>query len=146
MNNDTPHNEAIPMGTHLVHVDGDSLEVTARGQLTGDDMQQLFEHFARIKQKHGMLFVLYNGAQCTGLDEGARKLGSKLRGEETHSNLRVAFGLPFTVHVILNMILRAHMLLRGRTFAVHVFKQEHEARAFFVMEREKLRRTLQNRQ
>jgi hypothetical protein len=142
MNENEPAKRSVPMGTHLVHIEGDTLELIARGTLTFDDMTALLEHFIGIKRKHGMLFVLYDGLECTGFDPTARKLASQLRSDEVNANLRVAFGVPFTIRVLLSMIVRAQKVLANRDIHVHVFDHEKEARAFFDKERERLRREL----
>jgi hypothetical protein len=131
-----------PIGNHLVHIDGDTLVLTARGVVTVDDMWELLDHQVRIKRNCGMVFVIYNGLQCTGIDAAARKLGSIERTGPANANLRVAFGLPFTVRVIVTMILRAQKVLRNRKVDVHVFEHEKEAWAFFETEREKIRKEL----
>ncbi len=130
------------MGGHLVHIDGDTLVLTARGTLTPDDMRQLLDHLARIKHEHGRLFVLYDGRLCTGFESGARKMASNARSSEADANLRVAFGVPFTVRVLLSMVLRAQKVLTNRDVTVHLFDKEIEARTFFETERANIRRKL----
>lgn len=142
MNENEPAGRPVPMGTHLVHIEGDTLMVTARDMITVDDMRQLLEHFIRIKREHGMLFVFYDGLQCTGIDAGARKIASQMRTEDSNANLRVAFGIPFTIRVLLSMIVRAQKVLANRDVNVQVFEHEKEARAYFEKERDRLRREL----
>lgn len=133
---------SIPLGTHLLHIQGDTLELIARGTLTYGDLKDLLDHFVYIKRKYGMLFVIYNGTECTGFDPAAYKLGSHLRNDDADANLRVAFGVPFAIRVILNMINRAQRVLTNRDIQVPLFDHEKDARAFFEKEREKLRREL----
>jgi hypothetical protein len=137
-----PENLCTPMGTHLVHIDGDSMLLIARGPLTERDMQQLLELYIRIKREHGLLFAIYDGRQCTGIESGARKMVSKFRVNAAEATLRVGFGLPFTVRVVLAMILRAQRALVNVDVAVHIFEHEHEAYAFFEAERARLRKKL----
>jgi len=129
----------MPLGTHLIRIDGDSLEVTARGMLRGDDMRELFEHFVRIKREHGQLFVIYDGRESTGVDAEARRVASQLRNEEANATFRVAFGVSFSTRVLLSMILRAQRVLSNRNINVHIFDDEQQARAFFATERAKFR-------
>lgn len=142
MNENQHDGHAIPMGTHLVHLDGDTLVLIARGTLSFDDMKGLLDHFVRIKREHGRLFVLYDGVECTGIDADARKLASQLRSEDANANLRVAFGVPFTIRVLANMIIRAQKVLTNRDVRLHLFDHENEARAFFEKERDQIRRAL----
>jgi hypothetical protein len=136
---DDPGVQLLPLGTHMLRIDGDSLELIARGSLNGDDMRELLERFAQIKRKHGQLFVIYDGRASTGVDAEARRVASRLRRDEADANLRVAFGISFTVRVIMLMILRAQSALLQRKINVHVFEDEQQARAFFNAERDKLR-------
>lgn len=129
----------MPLGTHLIRIEGDSLEMTARGMLRGDDMREMFEHFVRIKREHGQLFVIYDGRESTGVDADARRVASQLRNEEANADCRVAFGISFTIRVILSMILRAQKVLSNRNINVHIFDGEEQARAFFDAERARLR-------
>ncbi len=137
-----PENRCTPMGTHLVHIDGDSMLLIARGTLTEPDMQQLLELYIRIKREYGLLFAIYDGRQCTGIDSGARKLVSKFRVDVAEATLRVGFGLPFTLRVVLGMILRAQKALVNVDVAVHIFEHEREAYTFFEAERARLREKL----
>ena len=129
-----------PLGQHLIRVEGDTIIMTAKGNFTRDDMNVLLDHFVRVNKEHGLLFVLYDGRQSTGLDADARKLVSTERSGDADANLRIAFGLPFTVRVLLNMILRARRYLTNRDITVHLFDNEEEAYAFLEKERARIRR------
>jgi hypothetical protein len=142
MNENEANDQFEPLGTHRIQIDGDTLVLVVRGTMTFDDMRRLLDHFAPIKREHGALFILYDGRQCTGMDLAARKLGSYGRPGDGEANLRVAFGLPFTVRVLLNMLLRAQKILFNRNVHVHVFEHEKEAWAFFKTERDKMRKEL----
>lgn len=130
---------SVPLGQHSVHIDGDTLIMTARNVLTGEDMQQLLDHFARIKSEHGRLFVLYDGRRCTSLDAAARRVATRPRPYDAEADLRVVFGLPFAIRVILNMIIRARRILANLEITVHIFEHEKEAYAFFEKERARIR-------
>lgn len=131
---------ATRLGGHLIRADGDTLFMTARGNLTREDMNGLLDHFVRITKEHGVLFVFYDARQSTGIDSGARDLVSRERSNDAVADLRVAFGLPFTVRVVLSMILRARRYLSNREVTVHLFDKEEEAYAFFEKERARIRR------
>jgi hypothetical protein len=130
----------VPMGQHVLRIDSDSLFLEARGTLTVSDMQVLIDHFGPIKRAFGILFVFYDGRKSTGIDPAARKLATTHRSDQTDADLRVAFGIPFGVRVLLNMILRAQKVLTHRDVSVHVFDKENDARTFFETEREKIRK------
>lgn len=145
MREDEPDVVSVAMGTHRVEIDRDTLVVTVRGMLTGKDMLALIEHFVRVKQQHGCLFILYDGRECTGINADARKSASAAARPESDATLRVAFGVPYTVRVMLNMLLRAQKVLLKRDIAIRVFEHEKEAREYLEKERERLRRELKNK-
>lgn len=134
-----PKDRCTPLGTHSLHIDGDTVILITDGLLTHADMKELLDHFVRIKQEKGLLFVLYDGRRCTGLDSAARKLGSISRKVEGDANLRVAFGVPFAIRIILAMLIRAQKVLLNRDVHVHLFDGEQEAYAFFETERTRIR-------
>ncbi|MBK9262622.1 MAG: STAS/SEC14 domain-containing protein [Polyangiaceae bacterium] len=130
----------VDLGRHAIRIDGDTLTVAVRGVLTGEDMRQLLDLFARIKREHGSLFVLYDGRQCTSVDADARKAATQGRFHEREADLRVAFGVPYVIRTILNMILRAQKVLFNRDVKVHLFEHGNEAHAFLEKERARIRR------
>lgn len=134
-----PDRDIRAIGTHLVEVEGDSLEVTGRGMLTLEDLQRFLDLSSSIQREHGFVFLLYDGRQTTGVESGARKLVSRGNTNDWNNRLRVAFGLSFPVRVMFNVILRAQQLLLNREMRVHVFEHEAQARAFFKEERERIR-------
>jgi len=134
-----PDEHCTPLGTHLIHIDGDTLVLKARGTMTAKDVRMLLDWFVQIKQEHGALFVVYDGRQCTGFDAGARKVGSAERTNAAYADLRVAFGLPFTIRVLLNMVLYAQKAMFNRDVPVPVFEKEADAWAFFEKERARIR-------
>lgn len=140
-----PEDRYEPLGTHLVHADGDTLRFIARGVLTGNDMRQILDLMERVRNEYGAVFIIHDSRRSTGLDSDARKLASSARTSNYETNLRVLFGVPFAMRVVLTMILHAHKLLGSRNVLVHVFDGEEEAWAFFEKERERLRAHLKNK-
>jgi hypothetical protein len=131
---------SAPLGQRSIHVEGDTVVSTVRGTLTGEEMQQLLDNFVRIKREYGVLFVLYDGRHCTGVDAAARKLAASKPTANRDADLQVVFGISFAIRVILNMLIRAQKVLLNRDIAVHVFEKELDARAFFDTGRERIRR------
>jgi hypothetical protein len=129
-----------PLGQHLIHIEGDTLVMVLRGVLTGEDGRQLLDHFARIKREHGALFVIYDGRQCTSIDAAARRLATHNRSNDGYEDVQVAFGVPYAIRVLVNMILRAQKLLVNRDVMFHIFASEKEARAFVDKERARIHR------
>ncbi len=129
-----------PLGQHLIHAEGDTLLVAVRGVFTGEDGRLLLHHFTRIKRDHGALFVIYDGRQCTGIDATARKVATFNRAGEGYEDVQVAFGVPYAIRVIVNMIIRAQKLLINRDVTFHIFANEKEARAFIDKERVRIHR------
>jgi hypothetical protein len=128
-----------PLGRHLLRIDGDSVYMIGRGLVTRDDMRMLLEHFARIKQEYGRLFILYDARQCPGVDAEARKLAADQPTSKDEADLQVCFGMSFAIRVVLNMIVRAQKILRNRTVRFFMLENEKEALQFFESEREKIR-------
>jgi hypothetical protein len=135
-----PDGHLVPLGTHLIQVVEDTVSVTARGPITGDDMRALLDLFARVKRECGCLFNLYDARQCTGIDPEARKLASDQPSTNREADLQVVFGISFTIRVLLNMLIRAQKVLRDRKVNLYFFDGEIEARTFFEKERERIRR------
>ena len=131
-----------PLGTHLIHVDGDTLFLVARGSVTMQDMQNLLNLTGNIKREHGCLFVLYDARRSTGIDADARKLIANHAAKVEQADLEVAFGISFALRVILTMVVRAQKVLQSRTVNLHLFEKESEGRAFFEVTREKIRQKL----
>ncbi len=129
---------------HLVHIDGDSLWVTTRGTVTLEDLKQLMEIQYRIKSTHGMLFVLFDGRECTGIDPKVRRYTVADR-ERYVADLYVAFGVPFALRIVINMMDRANALLGRKYSPLRMFDKEEDARRYFEDERVRLRRTLARR-
>lgn len=134
----------VVIGTHLVHIDGDSLCVTTRGTLTLEDLKQLMEIQYRIKSTHGMIFALFDGRQGTGIDPDVRRYTVADR-ERYVADLYVAFGVPFALRIVINMMDRANALLGRKYSPLRSFDKEEDARRFFEEERARLRRTLASR-
>lgn len=132
------HEKAL--GTHWLRVEEDSLFLTLRGALTADDLRTLFEIAVHIKQKHNVVFFFYDGRQCTGMDANARKVLPKKELDDGGAILRVVFGIPFGLRVILNMVTHAQKALFKRDVRIHVFEHENEAREFFTQECQNLRK------
>jgi len=140
-----PNNDSVLMGTHRIRIDRDTLFVTVRGMLTGEDMLALIQHFIHVKREHGCLFILYDGRECTGINADARRMASGAARPESDATLRVAFGVPYTVRVMLNMLLRAQKVLLNRDIPIRVFEHEKEAHEYLEKERERLRAELKNK-
>jgi len=134
-----------PLGTHLLHVDCDTLLFIARGSVTIDDMREILDLCTDIKKKYGRLFVLYDARNGTGIDPDARKLAAHRTPTQVQADLEVAFGISFALRVILSMLVRAQKVLQNRTVNLHVFASENEGRAFFEATREKIRQGLDAR-
>lgn len=127
------------LGTHLVQVDGDTVFLRSRGKMTLADMREILRVFTQVKREYGRLFALYDASRGDGIDLDARHLAANRPTADEYPDLQVAFGISFAQRVVLNMILRAHKALQNRPVRLHLFDKEQEARAYFGVEREKLR-------
>lgn len=137
---------AFELGTHELLIEGDSIEWKVHGLLHAKDLEELIEHSIQVKRACKCVFVLYDARQCTGIDPSSRLWLSKAkRNTEAYADLRVAFGIPFGVRVVVNMILHTQRLLLGQPIEMHIFEDEAVARAFFVKERDRLREVLNHR-
>lgn len=132
----------LPLGKHLIRIEGDTLFMVTRGVVTGDEMVELFGRFDEIKREHGMLFVLFDSRLNTGMEPQARKFALEQTDVGRGADLQVLFGASFGVRVIINMILSALKLLGKKSTSVYMMGAESEARAFFEQERERVRREL----
>jgi hypothetical protein len=134
--------QEMAVGTHWVRVIGDSVFVTVVGMLTVDDMRALYNLAARVKEQHERVFFCYDGRQSTGIDPNARKIGAEGNPEKSTSDLRVIYGISFTMRVIVNMLVRTQKALLNRDIRVHIFKHEKDALEFFEKECARLRKEL----
>lgn len=138
------HKDLEVVGKHFVQIDGDSLCFITRGTLTLEDLKQLMEIQYRIKSTHGMIFALFDGRQGTGIDPDVRRYTVADR-ERYVADLYVAFGVPFALRIVINMMDRANALLGRKYSPLRSFDKEEDARRFFEEERARLRRTLASR-
>lgn len=129
-----------PLGTHLIHVDGDTVLLAARGSVTLEDMRDILDLTARVKRQHGCLFMVYDARRGTGIDPDARQLAATRATTNDEADLEVAFGISFTLRVLLKMVVHAQKVLRNRAVNLHLFDAEAEALAFLEIERGRIRR------
>lgn len=134
-----PYEDFVPLGTHLLRIEGDSLYLIARGRVSVDDMRTLIELYDQITGEHGLLFTFYDGNGCTGIDPAARKLVAIERPVKREPDLQVAHGVSTAIRMVLNMLLRAQAFFGNRGVNLVLFDTENAARAFFEAEREKIR-------
>jgi hypothetical protein len=137
-----PLEHFVPLGTHLISVDGDTVCVVGQGTITRHDIRELLDILACVKREQGRLFLLYDSRQSTNIDHDARKLIANQRPTERRTDLQVGFGMSFTVRVLINMVVQAQNLLQKNPPRLYIFETEKEAREFFQKERDRIRREL----
>jgi hypothetical protein len=133
----------VPLGTHQISVEGDTVIFVAHGMLTVDDLREILNIYWRIKETLGQLFVFYDCRGSTGIDPEARKMATMQPRTKKQADLQVAFGISFTIRVVLNMIMRAQKVLRNREVTMHFWDNEATAWSFFQAERARLRQEKQ---
>lgn len=131
-----------PLGKHFVRVDGDSVYMRSHGMLMLDDLRELHRMFAAIRQEHGALFVFYDARKNTGIDSAARKAALIEHAAEVRADLQVAFGAPFVVRVLIEMIFKAQKLMQKDIIPFYMIETEEKAWEFFDSERDRIRREL----
>jgi hypothetical protein len=128
-----------PLGTHLIHVDGDTVFLIARGSVTIDDMQYLLDLTASVKRQHGCLFMVYDARKGTGIDADARQMVATRATTNEEADLEVAFGISFALRILLSMVVRAQKVLQNRSVNLHLFDTENEALTFLEKGRARIR-------
>lgn len=134
--------DLVPVGKHLLRVDGDTIFFLSRGVLSLDELKTLMVHYRRIRDEHGRLFIFFDSRQALGIEPAARNYNPPLDRSLYLPDLQVSFGASFTLRVVMGMFNRANRILRRKATPLQMFETESEARAFFEKERERLRQTL----
>jgi len=127
-----------PLGGHTARIDGDLVFLRVKGVVSLTDMMEFMRVQAEVKRKHGAVYVLYDSRENTGLDREARKYATDHAAPEYRVTAAASFGAPFGMRVLVNMLNRAHEMLRVEGTRVHLFDTEAEARAHLASERRRL--------
>lgn len=131
--------EFRPLGGHKVRIDGDLVFLRVKGVVKLTDMMEFMRVQASVKRDRGAVFMLYDSRENTGLDPAARKYATDHASEEVRVTAAASFGAPFGMRVLVNMLNRAHEMLRVEGTRVHLFDTEAEARKYLEAERQRLR-------
>src|SRR5690242_12434634 len=104
--------EFRPLGDHWVRIDGDLIFLRVKGVVKLEDMIAFMRLQAQVKREHGTVFMLYDSRENTGLDPAARKYATDHTDAESRLDAAASFGAPFSMRVLVNMLNRAHEMLR----------------------------------
>ena len=127
-----------PVGDHSVRIEGDIVFVRAKGVVKIEDMMQFLRVQAQVKRERGVVFVLYDSRENTGLEPGARKYANDHGEADSRANAAASFGAPFGMRVLVNMMNRALVMLRKDGAPVQLFDTEAQARQYIEAERARL--------
>jgi hypothetical protein len=130
--------EFRPLGAHSVRIEGDLVHLRVKGVVTVTDMVEFMRLQAQVKREHGAVFMLYDSRENTGLEPAARKYATDHASEESRVSAAASFGAPFAMRVLVNMINRAHDMLRKSGARVQLFDTEPQARQYLEAERRRL--------
>jgi SpoIIAA-like len=124
--------EFRPLGGHEVKIERDLVFLRIKGVVTLADMMKFLQVQAEVKREHGAVYVLYDSRENTGLDPAARKYATEQGSDEYRVNAAASFGAPFTMRIVVNMLNRAHDMLRREGARVQLFDTEAEARKYLA--------------
>lgn len=127
-----------PLGGHKARIDGDLVFLRVKGVVTLTDMMEFMRVQVSVKREHGAVYMLYDSRENTGLDPAARKYATDHASEESRVTAAASFGAPFSMRVLVNMLNRAHEMLRVEGTRVQLFDTEAEARTYLEAERRRL--------
>ncbi len=128
----------VKFGDHYYHVDRDLVTIRPHGVIVLDEMQQMLALYARVRGKHGSLFVLFDSRENTGLDHAARKYATDHAPPEARIDAAASFGASYTMRVFVNMMQRAALALGKQGTLTALFDTEAEAREYLQRERARL--------
>jgi hypothetical protein len=127
-----------PLGGHSAKIDGDLVFLRVKGVVNLADMKEFMRVQGEVKRKYGAVFVLYDSRENTGLDREARKYATDNAAPDHRATAAASFGAPFGMRVLVNMLNRAHEMLKVEGTRVHLFDTEAEARRHLDSERRRL--------
>lgn len=131
--------EFRPLGEHSVRFEGDLIFLRVKGAVKLGDMVEFMRLQAQVRREHGSVFMLYDSRENTALDPAARKYATDHTTEESRVDAAASFGAPFGMRVLVNMLNRAHEMLRKEGARVQLFETEAQARQYLQDERRRLR-------
>jgi hypothetical protein len=112
--------------------------VRVKGVVKLADMAEFMRLQAQVKRERGTVSVLYDSRENTGLDPAARKYATDHASVESRVDAAASFGAPFGMRVLVNMLNRAHEMLRKEGTRVQLFDTEAQARQYLDAERRRL--------
>lgn len=130
-------------GPHHVRINDDLVEMRSSGVTMLDDFLALRDICQRVRQQHGVLFVLYDSRSGKGVDREVRKHMMKPVPDDVRPTAAASFGAKFSTRVFVNMLDRALVAFGKGPSGVAMFEIESDARAY--LERERERHRLQKR-
>ncbi len=125
------------LGAHSYRIESDVFFLRVKGEVTLADMVEILRVMAQIKRECGSVFALYDSRENTGLDPAARKYAVDNGSEATQAVAAASFGAPFAMRIVVNMINRAHGLLRITSTPTVLFDTEAQARVYLQTARER---------
>lgn len=125
------------LGAHSYRIEDDVFFMRVKGEVNLADMVEILRVIAQIKRERGSVFALYDSRENTGLEPAARKYAADNGSEATQTVAAASFGAPFAMRIVVNMINRAHGLLRIKSTPTVLFDTEAQARTYLQVARER---------
>ena len=143
----TPAGTEIALGTHLIRIVDDLIEVTVRGVFTLADMQRFVQLADAHGQKYGYALVLTDIDAAKGLQAEARRFAAdhnravvRQYGEVHSAN--AIFGGSVLMRGMGALFLAVIRLVSSSSAGTHLAGSEAEARAFLAEQRRRFREKL----
>jgi len=113
---------------HRVRVEGPLVHITARGNLTAVNMAELLDLYQKAVDEHGLVLILLDVHESTGIDMAARKVVIPWAAKNAAFMWSGVYGANMFVRTAMNMYNRAVRVLGKREPALKFFVDEAAAR------------------
>jgi hypothetical protein len=132
------HIEFTTLGRHLARVEDDILFIRWNGEVSLEEIQEMYEVALRIRARFPVVLGLNDGRLGTGLSVEARRFAVENRTSASRIDAVATFGASFPKRVFGTMILRAATSLIGCRTRMEFFNSEAEARGWLIAQRENI--------
>lgn len=129
------------LAPHESRVEGDTLFVRYRGEVTPEHARKMVELAGRIRSRYGYSFLLTDSRSPSSMPHATRKAFLDATTPEARIDYIVSFGISQTGKTLSRLVARAAKLLGIGDAELEFCDSEEEARAFL----EKTRQMLQEK-
>lgn len=119
------------VGSHVVREEGDIAVLIFNGNITAEDMQEVFSIFQKMIERHGRYGTLVNAYRMGWVTPGARQVIGQWPFTSLSFGTSV-FGAGLATHAVMTLIIRALQLVGRGHLALEFFKTQADAQAWIT--------------